>query len=70
MTDIPYGDYFRVEQRWDCKSLPGGRTSITVGVDVPFSKSTFLKGTIESSTFNETSEVVKNWIEARGGCLR
>lgn len=65
MTEIPYGDYFRVEQRWDVKSLPGGRTLLTVGVDVPFSKSTFLKGTIESSTFSETSDVINKWIEAR-----
>lgn len=63
MTDIPYGDYFRVEQRWDLHNLPGGRASLTVGVDVPFSKSTFLKGTIESSTFTETTDVINKWLD-------
>ena len=53
MTDIPYGDYFRVEMRWDAAELPaerGGGCSLTVGMHVPFSKSTVWQGTIEKST--------------------
>jgi len=66
MNDIPYGDYFRVQFRWDV-TVPKGevaRCRLRVGVEVVFLKSTFLKGTIESNTFSETSDSVKDWINA------
>jgi len=64
MNDIPYGDYFRIEFRWDVRARGAACCSLKVGVEVVFSKSTFLKGTIEAATFSETAEAVKDWIAA------
>jgi hypothetical protein len=66
MNDIPYGDYFRVQFRWDVTAARGdvNHCRLRVGVEVVFLKSTFLKGTIESNTFSETSDSVKDWIAA------
>ena len=66
MNDIPYGDYFRVQFRWDVTAARGdvNHCRLRVGVEVVFLKSTFLKGTIESNTFSETSDSIKDWIAA------
>ena len=64
MNDIPYGDYFRVEMRWDLRAAGPGRVNVRVGVEVPFSKSTFLRGTIESTTLSETTEMARDWVAA------
>ena len=49
MMDIPYGDHFRVETRWDIQphaSQPG-TSSLTIHVAVPFTKNTLWKKFIE-----------------------
>ena len=66
MNDIPYGDYFRVQFRWDVTAARGdvNHCRLRVGVEVVFLKSTFLKSTIESNTFSETSDSVRDWVTA------
>jgi len=49
MMDIPYGDHFKVETRWDIQphaSHPG-TSSLTIHVAVPFTKNTLWKKFIE-----------------------
>jgi hypothetical protein len=49
MMDIPYGDHFKVETRWDIQphaSQPG-TSSLTIHVAVPFTKNTLWKKFIE-----------------------
>ncbi|CAM6022337.1 unnamed protein product [Sphagnum balticum] len=68
MTDIPYGDYFRVEVRWDVERLFGrGRCHcfVRVSLDVSFLKKTIWRSKIEQGTFDESKEAYKTWI-----CLR
>ena len=50
--------------RWDLRAVGPGRVSVRVGVEVPFSKSTFLRGTIESTTMSETTEMARDWVAA------
>lgn len=64
MTDIPYGDYFRVETRWDVTSRRGSeRCAVRVGVDVPFSRSTMLKGQIVSGARDGSRQSCQAWVE-------
>ena len=47
MQDIPYGDYFSVEVRWDVEDLPGRGAdccNLRISLDVPFAKKTVWKG--------------------------
>lgn len=49
MSDIPYGDHFKVETRWDIKPHPDrdGFSSLTIHIGVPFTKNTMWKRFIE-----------------------
>jgi hypothetical protein len=65
MTDIPYGDYFRVEVRWDVERLFGrGRCHcfVRVSLDVSFLKKTIWRSKIEQITFDESKEAYNTWI--------
>jgi hypothetical protein len=62
-TDIPYGDYFRVESRWLCRQLPDKKCSIWAGTEVKFSKSTMMKSLIVSSVIDESKVVFAKMIE-------
>jgi hypothetical protein len=47
MQDIPYGDYFSVEVRWDIEDLKGRGPdccNLRISLDVPFTKKTVWKG--------------------------
>ena len=54
MADIPYGDYFRVENRWEVS--PTARDDgvkvlkVWVGLRIPFHRSTMLRKVIEQGT--------------------
>jgi hypothetical protein len=52
MHDVPYGDYFTVEEHWviDSSHSDEGNPSVTVKVSmgIRFSKSTLWKSSIES----------------------
>ncbi|GAB4817199.1 hypothetical protein N2152v2_004245 [Parachlorella kessleri] len=59
--DIPYGDVFKVESRWDITpsaSRPGA-CHVTVHLRVPFSKNTVWKKFIERGSFESSSEAVR-----------
>ena len=57
MNDIPYGDHFRVDQRWDVTPGPEpGSCSLDVHISVPFTKSTLWKKVIEKSVTDSTLE--------------
>ena len=62
-TDIPYGDYFRVESRWVCRQLPDNKCSIWAGTEVKFSKSTMMKSLIVSSVIDESNVVFAKVLE-------
>lgn len=65
MNDIPYGDYFRVEGRWDVVPVTNNVTphcAVSVFVDVAFSKKTVWKGKIEQGTYDECKDVYATWL--------
>jgi hypothetical protein len=47
MEDIPYGDYFTVEEHWVIQS-DGKGVNVNVSMGIRFSKSTLWKAAIES----------------------
>ncbi|KAJ4956706.1 hypothetical protein NE237_013489 [Protea cynaroides] len=66
ITDIPYGDCFRVEGLWDVErdGVKGNSSCIMrVYVHVSFSKKTMWKGKIEQSTIAECKEAYSIWIK-------
>ncbi|KAL2477877.1 Protein VASCULAR ASSOCIATED DEATH 1 [Forsythia ovata] len=66
INDVPYGDYFRVEGRWDVvrdgsDSKPG--CILKVYIHVAFSKKTVWRGKIVQSTVEECREAYAIWID-------
>jgi len=61
MLDIPYGDYFRVEAKWEVTPRDGG-CSLTVSSGVNFLKKTLMKGRIESTAVRQTKETYLRWV--------
>ncbi|KAL6494133.1 protein of unknown function (DUF4782) [Orobanche gracilis] len=66
ISDVPYGDYFRVEGRWDVEAdgnelRPG--CILRVYTNVAFSKKTIWRGKIVQSTVEECREAYVTWIE-------
>ena len=71
--DIPYGDYFRVESRWEVRALPplllpdGGlvaeRCEVWVGLRIPFQKTTMLRKVIEKSALEESRQSAQGVLE-------
>ncbi len=48
MSDIPYGDHFKVETRWDiCPNESGSGSTLVIHIAVPFTKNTMWKKFIE-----------------------
>lgn len=73
MNDIPYGDYFRVEGRWDVEKVSDGGISecvLRIYVNVAFSRKTFWKGKIEQGTFEECKEAYTAWIHDAHALLK
>ncbi|BBN19713.1 hypothetical protein MPTK1_8g12980 [Marchantia polymorpha subsp. ruderalis] len=73
MTDIPYGDYFRVEVRWDVEKLFGRGSNhcfVRVSLGVSFCKKTVWKGKIEQGTYDESKEAYTTWICEAHALLR
>ncbi|KAL3699206.1 hypothetical protein R1sor_017228 [Riccia sorocarpa] len=73
MTDIPYGDYFRVEVRWDVENLLGRGSKhcfVRVSLCVSFCKKTMFKGKIEQGTYDESKEAYTTWIREAHSRLR
>ncbi|KZV46191.1 GRAM domain-containing protein 1A [Dorcoceras hygrometricum] len=66
ISDVPYGDYFTVEGRWDVErdgdeSQPG--CLLRVSINVSFSKKTMWRGKIVQSTEEECREAYAIWID-------
>ncbi|GIL64209.1 hypothetical protein Vafri_18181 [Volvox africanus] len=68
MTDIPYGDCFTVDQRWDIKKDPDSefdRPMITLDlhVRVPFSNRCLFKSVIESGSVKQVQDTYSQFVE-------
>ncbi|XP_039056534.1 protein VASCULAR ASSOCIATED DEATH 1, chloroplastic-like isoform X2 [Hibiscus syriacus] len=66
ISDVPYGDYFRVEGLWDVERDCDGPQEgcvLWVYVNVAFSKRTVWKGKIVQSTLEECREAYATWID-------
>lgn len=64
MYDIPFGDYFRIESKWDLESNSNNTSStLTICTAVHFLKRTIFKGKIESTTKNETKASFSDWVK-------
>ncbi|XP_012475361.1 protein VASCULAR ASSOCIATED DEATH 1, chloroplastic isoform X2 [Gossypium raimondii] len=66
ISDVPYGDYFRVEGLWDVERDNDGPQEgciLRVYVNVAFSKKTVWKGKIVQSTLEECREAYATWID-------
>lgn len=72
MSDIPYADHFRVEQRWDITAISEPSSSmdeevehcqLEVHVAVPFTKNTMWKRFIEKSVMDSTMEAFRMFKE-------
>ncbi|KAG2934815.1 hypothetical protein PC118_g5256 [Phytophthora cactorum] len=65
VSDVPYCDYFRVEHRWVFSATKKrGVCLAQVGLRVQWSKSTWLKKQIESTTVTEAKDAIKAWFNA------
>ena len=66
--DIPYGEYFTVETRWDVESVvesidgDSDQCLLTVSLDIPFSRRTIWQSKIEKSTTDEMADSAALWI--------
>ncbi|CAI5730506.1 unnamed protein product [Peronospora farinosa] len=60
VSDVPYCDYFRVEQRWVFSATQKSGVSLAqVGLRVQWLKNTWLKKQIESAAISEAKDAVK-----------
>lgn len=65
ISDVPYGDYFRVEGLWDVKRDGESNNGciLKIYTNVAFSKKTMFKGKIVQSTVEECREAYAIWTE-------
>ncbi|KAL1543316.1 protein of unknown function (DUF4782) [Salvia divinorum] len=66
ISDVPYGDYFTVEGRWDVEQVGNDSSpccTLRVYTNVAFSKKTMWKGKIVQSTVEECREAYAIWID-------
>ncbi|KAI5647504.1 hypothetical protein M9H77_33509 [Catharanthus roseus] len=65
ITDVPYGDYFRVEGLWDVEQDGESQRGcvLRVYVNVNFSKKTMFRGKIVQSTVDECRDAYASWID-------
>lgn len=73
VSDVPYGDYFRVEWLWDVERDNDESKEcclLQVYVNVAFSKKTMWKGKIEQSTVEECREAYDSWLNTAHELLR
>lgn len=62
-TDIPYGDYFKVEARWTVEPISKKKCKLSVGTEVIFTKQTMMKGLILSSVVDESKTIVRKTVK-------
>ena len=74
-VDIPYGDYFSVESKWNCVPIStnsDGKMNgceVTFHVHVLFEKYTYLHSVIQSSVLSETKESAAAFLNAAKSLL-
>lgn len=61
ISDVPYGDYFCVEEFWDVERNGDG-SRVRIYINVAFSKNTMWKGKIVQSTIDECRDAYATWI--------
>lgn len=59
--DIPYGDSFRIEGKWDVSPASPDSCRLVISIGVHFMKKTWFKSKIESQTIKETKESFQQW---------
>ena len=79
-TDIPYGDYFRVETRWEIAPAPPyrrridgvvvNRCTVWIGLRIPFHRSTMLRKVIEQSVVDESKKSAAGTLQLLADILR
>ena len=62
-TDIPYGDYFKVEARWTVEPISKKKCKLSVSTEVIFTKQTMMKGLILSSVVDESKTIVRKTVK-------
>ncbi|KAL3132626.1 hypothetical protein ABBQ32_009153 [Trebouxia sp. C0010 RCD-2024] len=64
MPNIPFGDHFTVEVRWDISQAPGTPSHCRVQscVSVPFSKATWWKKAIQKGSIDSCKEAHQDWL--------
>lgn len=64
MPNIPFGDHFTVEARWDVRAVDHNPSQchVTTHVSVPFSKSTWWKKQIEKGSIESCREAHADWL--------
>ncbi|KAK1930550.1 Protein VASCULAR ASSOCIATED DEATH 1 [Phytophthora citrophthora] len=64
LVDIPYGDYFSVEDRWTIvpRSSDPNACKIFIELKVVFGKSTFWKNTIETRAISDNRAKWEKWV--------
>eukprot|EP00897_Mesotaenium_endlicherianum_P005127 jgi/Mesen1/4642/ME000241S03681 len=63
MADLPLGDYFSVNVRWDVERAGLGRCTLAISLEVAFVKRTMLQGKIEKGALDESTEAYLAWIK-------
>ncbi|KAK4848684.1 hypothetical protein QYF36_016093 [Acer negundo] len=73
VSDVPYGDYFRVEGRWDIERVGNESEEgciLRVYVNVAFIRNTLWKKKIVNSTLEECREAFQIWINMAHDLLK
>lgn len=62
MNDIPFGDHFSVDMRWDVTPHASTSSQVELRINIPFSRKTMFRGKIENTTASETSACFAAWM--------
>ncbi|KYQ89324.1 GRAM domain-containing protein [Tieghemostelium lacteum] len=62
MLDIPYGDHFRIEAKWECTETSPETCKLNIHLCVRFIKKTWFKSKIETSTIKESKNSFTQWV--------
>lgn len=77
-VDVPYGEYFTVDTRWDIEAAPSAQDGqeaaqgclLTISLGIPFNRRTVWKSRIEKATTDEMGESIALWIGLAKQSLR
>ncbi|GAM22074.1 hypothetical protein SAMD00019534_052490 [Acytostelium subglobosum LB1] len=63
MLDIPYGDHFRIEAKWDVVETSSETCRLSIQLCVRFIKKTWFKSKIEAGTIKESKGSFTQWVQ-------